>query len=33
MGHGSRSMINDVYGKYAEDVDKELDCFGKGFLG
>ncbi|MBI5694929.1 MAG: hypothetical protein HZC51_04185 [Nitrospirae bacterium] len=37
MGHGSKSMIYDVYGKYVEglekDRDKILNYFGEDFLG
>jgi len=37
MGHGSKSMIYDVYGKYVEglerDRDRILDYFGEDFLG
>jgi len=37
MGHGSKEMVYDVYGKYVEDLEKDagkiLEYFGKDFLG
>ena len=37
MGHGSRKMVYEVYGKYVKDLEKDagkiMEYFGKDFLG
>ena len=37
MGHGSKEMIYEVYGKYVEGLEKDAgaikDYFGKDFMG